>query len=151
IWDADEARLLLARDRLGIKPLYYALTQDELIFASEIKAILASGLSPAFDVGVVPEYLATRYVSGDGTFFRGIRKLLPRRTLTWWAAWGLSVHRYWEPPIPVEDEGEAPSADALRATIEEATRLHLMSDVPLGVFLSGGLDSAALAGLVAPM
>ena len=84
VWDGGKRRLLLARDRLGIKPLYYALTRRELLFASEIKAILAAGpLRPSFNHAVLPEFLATGFVSGEETFFRGIRKLQPGRTLSW--------------------------------------------------------------------
>jgi len=150
IWDEREERLLLARDRLGIKPLYYALTGDELIFASEIKAILAAGVSAEFDTSVLPEYLATRFVSGEGTFFRGIKKLLPGRVLTWSRDGGVKIRRYWRPPAAGSKPVPASAAD-LRERLAESARLHLMSDVPLGVFLSGGLDSAALVGLVAPM
>jgi asparagine synthase (glutamine-hydrolysing) len=84
IWDRDKRQLLLGRDRLGIKPLYYAMTGDHLLFASEIKAILASGyIRPELNERAVPEYLASGFVSGQETFFRGIRKLLPGRTMTW--------------------------------------------------------------------
>src|SRR5207249_3678303 len=77
LWDRGRRRLLLARDRLGIKPLYYASTDGELIFASEIKALLAAGpIQPEFNESVLPEFLATRFVAGEETFFRGIRKLL---------------------------------------------------------------------------
>ena len=150
IWDAAEHRLLLARDRLGIKPLYYALREDELVFASEIKAILAAGVPASFDSDVLPEYFATRFVSGERTFFRGIRKLLPGRTLTWSRDTGVRIRRYWRPP-PAGSKPVPAAAGDLRERLAESARLHLMSDVPLGVFLSGGLDSAAIAGLVAPM
>src|SRR6185295_680100 len=77
LWDRTRGRLLLARDRLGIKPLYYALTEHELIFASEIKAILAAGpIKPLLDAEILPEFLATRFIAGEETFFRGVRKLL---------------------------------------------------------------------------
>ena len=150
IWDEREERLLLARDRLGIKPLYYALRGDELVFASEIKALLAAGVPAEFDASVLPEYLATRFVSGEGTFFRGIKKLLPGRVLTWSRDGGVKIRRYWRPPAAGSRPVPAAAGD-LRERLAESARLHLMSDVPLGVFLSGGLDSAALAGLVAPM
>ena len=83
LWDRRDSSLLLARDRLGIKPLYYAVTDRELLFASEIKAILAAGFPPALNTAVLPEFLANRYVASSETFFRGIRKLLPGRTLRW--------------------------------------------------------------------
>src|SRR5438309_2463859 len=96
LWDRREGRLLLARDRLGIKPLYYAGTEQELLFASEIKAILAAGaLRPAFNERILPEFLATRFVAGEETFFRGVHKLLPGRTLSWTVGEGLRQRRYW--------------------------------------------------------
>jgi asparagine synthase (glutamine-hydrolysing) len=154
LWDRTRARLLLARDRLGIKPLYYASTEHELLFASEIKAILAAGpLRPQFNRAILPEFLATRYTAGEETFFRGIRKLLPARTLSWSRAEGIHQRRYWR--LPVETDGAPGSPDEaareVRARLEVAVRSHLMSDVPLGLFLSGGLDSSALAGLMASM
>jgi len=104
IWDRRRSRLLLARDRLGIKPLYYAVTDDELLFASEIKAILAgSNHRPAFNDAVLPEYLASGFVSGEDTFFRGIRKLLPGRTLSWSAGEGIRQRRYWR--LPTTSDG----------------------------------------------
>jgi len=154
VWDRPRQRLLLARDRLGIKPLYYALTDRELVFASEIKAILASGaLAPALNTTIVPEFLANRYVAGAETFFRGVTKLLPGRTLTWSAREGLHERRYWRLPAEVDDSATTPAEAArrVRAGLEAAVRSHLMSDVPLGLFLSGGLDSSALAGLMSRM
>src|SRR5437899_2587240 len=99
LWDRPRGRLLLARDRLGIKPLYYALTDDELLFASEIKAILAAQPGrPALDRAAVPELLATRFVSGEDTLFQGVCKLLPGRTLAWSPGHGLQRRRYWRLP-----------------------------------------------------
>jgi asparagine synthase (glutamine-hydrolysing) len=154
IWDRAEKRLLLARDRLGIKPVYYALTGRELLFASEIKALLAAtSLRPAFNERILPEYLATRFVSGEETFFKGIRKLLPGRTMTWTLDEGLRTRRYWQLPGPSEEPraSMAERAEGVRAALGKAVRSHLMSDVPLGLFLSGGIDSSALAALMAPM
>ncbi|MBI2468909.1 MAG: asparagine synthase (glutamine-hydrolyzing) [Candidatus Rokubacteria bacterium] len=153
IWDRAREGLLLARDRLGIKPLYYALTEQELLFASEIKAILAAGVRPAFNDAVLPEFLATRFVAGEETFFRGIRKLLPGRTLTWSAEGGVAERRYWCLPAALDAAPAtlAERAAELRARLEAAVRSHLMSDVPLGLFLSGGIDSSGLAALMAPM
>src|SRR2546425_8673325 len=104
LWDRPRGRLLLARDRLGIKPLYYALTDDELLFASEIKAILAAQLiQPEFNEAVLPEFLATRLVAGEETFFRGVRKLLPGRTLSWSLRDGVRTRRYWQLPVSLDD------------------------------------------------
>ncbi len=152
IWDRPRRRLLLARDRLGIKPLYFAITETELLFGSEIKAVLASGaIRPAFDADTLPEFLATGFLSGDATFFRSVRKLLPAHVAVWSEAEGLQQRRYWQLPAPRSGEVAPTDLDPsdMRGRLESAVRSHLMSDVPLGVFLSGGIDSSALAALVA--
>src|SRR5437899_1742659 len=154
LWDRAAGRLLLARDRLGIKPLYYALTGDELIFASEIKAILEAGrLRPSFNEAILPEYLATRFVSGEETFFRGVRKLLPGRTLSWSAGEGLRERRYGRLPAVAGDARATleERAEEVRTRLTDTVRSHLMSDVPLGLFLSGGIDSSGLLALMATM
>lgn len=154
IWDRSRHRLLLARDRLGIKPLYYALTDGELLFASEIKGLLASGgIRPAFNQAVLPEFLATRYVAGEDTFFKGIQALGPGRTLTWSPDDGLSQRRYWRLPAATDagTGGLRERAEEVRSRLESTVRSHLMSDVPLGLFLSGGIDSTGIAALMAPM
>jgi asparagine synthase (glutamine-hydrolysing) len=154
IWDRRQRRLLLVRDRVGIKPVYYASTDRELLFASEIKGLVAAGgLKIAFNETILPEYLANRYVAGEQTFYRGVNKLLPGHLLEWSADHGCRVRRYWHPPQDSAD-GDVPlseQAKQLRAGLERAVQSHLMSDVPLGLFLSGGLDSSGLAALMAPM
>ena len=152
IWDRPRQRLLLARDRLGIKPLYYARTDTELLFGSEIKAVLAAGgLQPEFNEAALPEFLANRFVSTDETFFRGVRKLQPGHVLSWTADGGARSRRYWQPPAPAPTAAHTIESQApvVRGLLESAVRRHLMSDVRLGVFLSGGLDSSALAAMVA--
>ncbi len=154
LWDRPRERLLLARDRLGIKPLYYSVTDQELLFASEIKAILAvTPERPALNHAALPEFLATRFLAGDETFFQGIRKLPPGHVLTWSLAGGPRRRRYWSLPTGTDDSraGLGERSDELRARLEATIRSHLMSDVPLGLFLSGGLDSSGLAALMAPM
>ncbi len=154
LWDRSRKRLLLARDRLGIKPLYYAVTGTEILFASEIKAILAAGsIRPEFNTAVLPEYLATRFTAGEETFFRGIRKLLPGRTLSWSVDGKLEERRYWQLPLASNgaDGNVAEQGETLKAELRAAVQSHLMSDVPLGLFLSGGIDSSGLAALMAPM
>jgi len=154
LWDRPRGRLLLARDRLGIKPLYWTLTDDELLFGSEIKAILAALPGrPALNRAVLPELLATRFVSGEETLFSGVRTLLPGRTLAWSPAHGVETRRYWRLPAALDDSGAAGPARAgeLRDRLAGAVRSHLMTDVPLGLFLSGGIDSSALAMLMAGM
>ena len=154
IWDRRQRRLLLVRDRLGIKPLYYARTEHELLFASEIKGLVASDAFKAkFNETILPEYLANRYVAGEETFYQGVTKLLPGHLLEWSAEQGMRIRRYWHPPqdsvdhdLPLSEQVEQ-----LRGGLQEAVRSHLMSDVPLGLFLSGGLDSSGLAALMAPL
>jgi asparagine synthase (glutamine-hydrolysing) len=152
IWDKTKQELLLARDRLGIKPLYYASTGRELVFGSEIKSLFASGcVCATFNEEVLPEYLSTRFVSGADTFFHGVRKLLPGHVLTWSAEKGIRTRRYWQLPAPSNEVSGIPfeaQAKDLRARLEASVESHLMSDVPLGVFLSGGLDSSALAAMM---
>jgi asparagine synthase (glutamine-hydrolysing) len=154
LWDRREGRLLLARDRLGIKPLYYACSNRELLFGSEIKAILAAGPERAeLNDDILPEFLATRFVAGEETFFRGVRKLLPGRTLTWSLRSGFRQRRYWHLPAPrvASPSTLREQAAAVRSGLEAAVRVHLMSDVPLGIFLSGGIDSTGIAALAARM
>ncbi len=163
IWDTRRHRLLLVRDRLGVKPLYWARTGDSLLFASEIKSLLASGLLPTLpNMGALPELLSTRYVSGPDTMFAGIHKLLPGHRLTFERN-DVRVRQYWDIPFANQPgRGGAPtSADTSRAItdvvgrfrelLEESVRLRLMSDVPLGMFLSGGIDSSAIGALMARM
>jgi asparagine synthase (glutamine-hydrolysing) len=153
LWDRAQGRLLLARDRLGIKPLYYACTDKELFFASEIKGLLAAdAFRPELNQAVLPELLASRFIAGEQTCFRRVRKLLPGRTLSWSPREGFRERRYWQPPVrntrssaDMQERGQL-----VRTALESAVRSHLMSDVPVGLFLSGGLDSTALAALMAP-
>ncbi|MGA7964893.1 MAG: asparagine synthase (glutamine-hydrolyzing) [Gammaproteobacteria bacterium] len=153
IWDETQTKLFLARDRLGIKPLYYAVAGNEILFGSEIKALIAGGLAADFNKAILPEYLATRFVSGSETFFRGVNKLLPAHTLTWTPTAGVRVRRYWELPQQLDDSGLSMKGYAreVRERLEDAVRSHLVSDVPVGLFLSGGVDSSTLACLMAPM
>jgi asparagine synthase (glutamine-hydrolysing) len=152
IWDAPKRRLLLARDRLGVKPLYWARRGDLLLFGSEIKAILASGLIDAEpNVGAIPELLSTRSIAGSETMFRGVQKLLPGRALVFERG-KTTIRQYWDLPARDAHDNPRPSANPVarfRELLEESVRLRLMSDVPLGVFLSGGIDSSAVAAIMA--
>src|SRR3984957_7570461 len=150
IWDARRQSLFIARDRLGIKPLYYRLTPQQLIFGSEIKVILACpGSNARLDRTVLPEYLAFGYLSGEQTFYGGIRKLMPGHAMEVDLSGSVRIERYWDlsvtpsaPPPP-----ESYYIQTYREMLEQAVSSHLMSDVPLGVFLSGGVDSSAVAAL----
>ena len=152
IWDAQQRRLLLARDRLGIKPLYLAFSDTELLFGSEIKAILAaSSTAPPLDEHALPGYLANGFVNGEQTLYRGITRLRPGHTLSWSLTDGVQQRRYWQLPSPMEMPPQSFHTEAakLRTRLAGAVKRHLMSDVPLGVFLSGGIDSSAIAALAA--
>ena len=156
IWDAPRRRLLLARDRLGVKPLYWARAGSRLLFGSEIKAILASGLVPAAaDERKLPELLSTRYLSGTETLFKGINRLMPGHTLVFEDG-TVSTRQYWDVPAGARDDHVPAARDRdlvqqFRDTLEHSVRIRLMADVPLGMFLSGGLDSSAIAALMSRM
>lgn len=142
IWDRPRRRLLLARDRLGIKPLYYYFDGSFLAFASEIKALLeVPGIPREVDPQALDLYLALRYVPGPQTMFRHIRCLQPGHTLS--ACDGeVRTRKYWDIEYPEASSGE--SLARFRELLEESVRLRLIAEVPLGVFLSGGLDSTAI-------
>src|SRR5687768_2525824 len=154
LWDAPRRRLLLVRDRLGVKPLYWAQAGDRVLFASEIKAILESGLvTAAANSRVLSEVLATRYTSGTETMFEGIHKLLPGHRLIFERD-HVRVEKYWDVPLDGPDPelerlGERELIDRFRSLLQQSVRLRLMADVPLGMFLSGGIDSTAVAALMA--
>ncbi|MDH3486282.1 MAG: asparagine synthase (glutamine-hydrolyzing) [Myxococcales bacterium] len=150
LWDVRERRLVLARDRLGIKPLYYATTPDgDLAWASEIKALFRTGLvRPTLNVAALPEYLCNRYTTGRTTLFEDVFRVLPGHFIVWhdgrWREepyWSLSEHLQGS----TDRLSAAAYRDAFETRFRDAVQSHLMSDVPLGVFLSGGLDSSAVA------
>jgi len=149
-WDSRRRQLLLARDRLGIKPLFYTSNSDTLAFASEIKSLL---LLPGFDPAVsdrgVFEYFSHHFIPGSGTIYRNIRKLTPGELLTV-ADGEVRTRTYWRPAVTSGPE-RTPAAwgEELRQRLREAVRLQLVADVPLGVFLSGGLDSSAVTAAMA--
>ncbi|MGH8189741.1 MAG: asparagine synthase (glutamine-hydrolyzing), partial [Steroidobacteraceae bacterium] len=154
LWDTRAQRLLLVRDRLGVKPLYWAFADGRVLFASEIKAILASGLVEARpNHGVISEVLATRYTSSTETLFERIFKLLPGHRLVFENG-RVEISQYWDVPIEGPDPElerlpEAALVERFRGLLQESVQLRLMSDVPLGMFLSGGIDSSAVAALMA--
>lgn len=154
LWDARNRELLLARDRLGIKPLHYALTGSGLVFSSEIKGILASGLVPAkIDRARLFRLLSTGYLPASRTLVAGVRQLPAGH----WLKFGsgrLFAHAYWDVFFPAKDRYDrrmtgADWAEALRANLTESVELHLRSDVPVGSWLSGGIDSSAVTALMA--
>jgi asparagine synthase (glutamine-hydrolysing) len=152
IWDAPRRRLILARDRAGKKPLYVFSRGDAIVFASETKAILqAAGESPAIDPSALLEFFTFGYVAGSPAIFNGMERLEPGTALIVDVPSGrMTRERYWSWPAEsaVDVRPEAEVIDRLRQEIDEAVRIRLRSDVPLGAFLSGGMDSAAVVSVM---
>ena len=143
------AELILARDRFGIKPLYYWQSGGRMVFASEVKAMLCSPqvrVSP--NLRVLPQYLSFLYVPGPETMFDGVLKLPPAHVLRWTGG-EPRVEPYWELTYQPGSDGDEDLAAQLRAALDRAVRRNLISDVPVGLFLSGGLDSSTIAALAA--
>ena len=149
IWDTEERTLFAARDRMGQKPLYYHRDGDRLLFSSEIKGILAAEPALAeLDLSALDEYLGLRLIAPPRSMFRGIRKLPPAHWLEFGPR-GLSIERYWHPVYePKHDRAEHELVDELDEVLTEACEAHLLSDVPVGAFLSGGLDSSLIVALL---
>src|SRR5947209_2368759 len=146
LWDTKERRLLVARDRIGKKPLYYALRDGTLSFASELGALLQDPDLPREpDHQALDAYLAYRWVPAPRTAFRGVRKLLPGHFMLFRCG-ELTEHRYWRLDFGTKRQfaGEAELHEAIRAQLRAATTRRLDADVPVGAFLSGGVDSAAV-------
>ena len=150
LWDARRKRGLIARDRLGIKPLFYAETGGTVLFGSEIKALLASGLvGRELDFQALDAFLAFTYIPAPLTIYRAVRKLEPGHLLVHEA--GRTVKRsYWDLDVARPDHrpGEDEWLERFDQAIEDAVRSHLVSDVPVGAFLSGGIDSSLVVGLM---
>jgi asparagine synthase (glutamine-hydrolysing) len=140
LWDSATKRLLLARDRLGIKPLYYRVLPEGIAFASELKALLVLG-TPEIDPGAVRDFLFHGYIPAPKTIYRGIAKLPAGHVLTWQAG-KISVERFWNPSSALIERSAAQTLEQLDGLLHEVIPEHTLSDVPVGVFLSGGLDSA---------
>jgi asparagine synthase (glutamine-hydrolysing) len=150
LWDVRRRRLVMARDRLGIKPLYYSLRDGRLAFASEVKALLELPFIQAdIDPEVLSEYLSLGYAVAPRTLFRGIRKL-PPATMLIWDRDGARTREYWSIPRQVRDDlDEDGWAELIRSELKRAVTEHMVSDVPIGAFLSGGIDSSAVVAFMA--
>jgi asparagine synthase (glutamine-hydrolysing) len=148
LWDSTRGRLVLARDRYGIKPLYYRADAGGLEFASELRSLPRGGI----DLDALEAFLAFNSIPAPLTIFREARKLPPGHVLVWEDG-EVSLERYARPaPVPAEelrDDDEAELIEELRSRLRDSVRAHLLADVPVGVLLSGGIDSAALAALAA--
>jgi asparagine synthase (glutamine-hydrolysing) len=146
LWDCRKRRLLLARDRLGVKPLFYTATSRGLLFGSELKAILSSGdVDPLPDPTSIHQFLLWQCIHSPRTGFQGIHKLQPASVLIWQEGGVLEVKKYWQLDYSQPWTAPAPElTEHVRSLIDEATRIRLVADVPLGLFLSGGIDSACV-------
>jgi len=155
IWDTKKRELFIARDRLGVKPLYYVHTDDgSLYFGSEIKTLFEAGaITPEINYAALPDYLANHATSGEETLYQGVKRLLPGHTLMWRDG-KLEVKKYWDVSFTkIEDTGKS-DKDYIAEWYElfrTSVRLRLMADVPLGMFLSGGIDSSAIAAVMSGM
>jgi asparagine synthase (glutamine-hydrolysing) len=145
VWDASERTLFAARDRFGQKPFYYAIAGERLLFASEIKALLAHGdVRPEPDPAAIDYYLSLRFIPPPLTMLKGVRKL-PAAHRLFWRAGELRTERYWSLDFATEEgRSDASWIEELEARLDDAVRSHMVSDVPVGAFLSGGLDSGAV-------
>jgi asparagine synthase (glutamine-hydrolysing) len=154
IWDGGKRELFLARDRFGVKPLYYVHTQDgSLYFASEIKALLEAGAVKAeINYNALPDQFANHGTSDDETLFAGVKRLLPGYTLVWCDG-RIDIREYWDLEFGPKHEPrtDAEYIEKWRDLFEESVRMRLMADVPLGMFLSGGIDSSAIAAMMSTM
>src|SRR5262245_38301096 len=150
LWDGKRRRAVLARDRLGIKPLYFAEVGDLVVFGSELKSVLASGLVPVdLDYEAIDALLTLGYVPGPMTPLAAVRKLMPGHTLVVDPS-GVREEAFWSYPEPAPADMTLDEAsERLLAGLEESVRLRLMADVPLGAMLSGGIDSSVIVALMA--
>jgi asparagine synthase (glutamine-hydrolysing) len=149
IWDAEERTLFAARDRLGIKPFYYAIEQNSFVFASEIKALFASGLiEPELNNDGIKDYLTFQFCLDNKTMFKGVQKLLPGHYLWIGSDGKVSITQYWNLDFSVDiDHSETYFENQLKELLQDSVRIQLRADVPVGSHLSGGLDSSSIACL----
>jgi asparagine synthase (glutamine-hydrolysing) len=149
IWDSQRRKLVLARDRVGKKPLFYAANREGILFGSELKALLASDtLAKDIDERALSDYFSFGYIPAPKTIYRSVRKVMPGHYLVA-SADGVKETRYWDLSFAkIEDRSEEEWGERLRHELCEATRVRLMSDVPLGAFLSGGIDSSSVVAMM---
>ena len=162
LYDARQRKLLLARDHLGIKPLYYSVSGSHLVFGSEVKVLLASGLvERELDIDALGEFLAWEYVPGSGTLIKAVRKLRPAQTLVVDLGSSerrppISISTFWDIPggadanVVGESNTRTAWMDAVDETVRRCVQRQLVSDVPLGAFLSGGVDSSLVVSAMGP-
>jgi asparagine synthase (glutamine-hydrolysing) len=143
LWDETKRTLLIARDRFGIKPMYVAADENQVAFASELKALIAAGaVEGGLDWRALEAYFRLGYIPAPYSPYRGVRKLEPGHLMLWQADGSFVVRQYWD--VPANEENSIGNADDVLGWIDESVNAHLVSDVPLAVMLSGGLDSSAV-------
>lgn len=150
VWDEREKTLTLARDRAGIKPLYYGSVGDQIIFASEIKAILASGLiAPELDAEGFNQFLTFLWTVPPHTLFKNVYQLLPAHYLVWKDG-EITIREWWDLDYSREEKNKSENywRESVLETLERVVRMEMIADVPLGAFLSGGVDSSAIVALM---
>jgi len=149
LWNAEDDSLLLAVDRFGIKPLYYAHSPASLVFGSELGAVAACNRVPReLDDAALAEYLTLGYIPPPATIFERVRKLPPGTLLRWRRGESPATARYWAPPAETQRRPASDLRRELRSALRDAVESHLVSDVPVGVLLSGGLDSSTVLALM---
>lgn len=149
IWDSSRKKLLLARDPIGKKPLYYHWDGEMFIFASEIKAVLEAGIKKELDLNGLCAYLSYQYTIGEGTLFKGIKKLLGGHILTLRNG-NIKIQKYWDIQEKTTTDSDENLIKKLRALLEKSAKYRLIADVPVGAFLSGGIDSSCVVALSRP-
>lgn len=150
-WDRSRTSVTLAVDRLGIKPLYFVADKQRLVFASEMRSLLASGLvTPVLDPEALAQYFTYGYVASPRSILRGVQRLRAGEALQWSPLEGPQIRRYWDLPAATEPWGgsAAELRTEIRRRLRDAVKSHLVSDVPLGALLSGGVDSSAIVALM---
>lgn len=157
LWDSTQEQLVLVRDRLGIKPLYYTQHEGRLFFASELKALLATGIPRKLNYQTMQDYFAVNYVSGTQSIFEGVHKLAPGHMLLWKRG-KIRIEEYWKPEKDIKlsryqaiTKSDQEIQEELLRLLKEAVKYHLVSDVPVGAFLSGGIDSSAVVALASQL
>lgn len=145
IWDKEQRKLVLARDRMGVKPLYYAIHNETLYFASEQKALFTAGVPLKIAQDGLEEYVFNRFVAGENTLYQNIQKVLPGHHITFLQNGKITTEKWWDLKKEIQNQSAIKNpVDWYRETFDESIRLRMVSDVPVGVLLSGGLDSSSI-------
>lgn len=145
IWDKKEKKLTLVRDRMGVKPLYYSFYNETLYFASEQKALFTAGVPLKIAQDGLGEYIFNRFVAGENTLYENIKKILPGHSMTLHESGKITTEKWWDLQIEIKNHAKIENPlEWFTATFDDSVRLRMVSDVPVGVFLSGGLDSSSI-------